>query len=306
MAWDKYNEGSGSGGKENKGYVEEGNIKKYLFTSEPTRVRFLTVDEKPEDLMADGHISREEAEDRFFTKVVQDKWVMPYSFWEHQIKEIPGKRYFSTAVCSGRSVCPLCAENDKDRANGIGENKMLSYPVRKRFAVPAYFYELDMVLFVINSEEFFNDIATYINRNGSNSDFEIWKVGKGLATKYKSAYVGPSDGRPIEDQYPAPKDVSMVIDAAELRRRIIGGKPVQAQQTVAQAPQTAAKAETKAETKAPDADDAGSFEVTFGSHKGKTLAQLHSAGEDEYIEFLAKNSAGMVQSKAQAFLSSVR
>lgn len=304
MGWNGYNDNkAGGGGGSNKdGYVEEGNVKKYLFTPEPRRVRFLTVDVTAEDLMSELGLSREEAEDRLFSKVANEQWLMPYGYWEHQIKEIPGKRFFSTAVCAGRGRCPMCDDNDRERANGVGENKLLPYPVRKRFMVPAYVYDLDVVLFVVGNEEFFNDIATYVNKHGSASDFEIYKVGKGLNTKYKSTFVGPSDDRALPDDYPSPQEVNMVVDEAELRRRIEGGRPSRQAPTA----QPDGQAPAKASVPSNRTSDAGAFEVTFGTHKGKTFQQLFDLGETEYIEFLAKNSAGQVQATAKAFLEGVR
>jgi len=298
--WDKEKFSNSTGGKkESVGYVEEGNIKKYLFNSEPTRVRFLTEDISPEDLMAEFKITREEAEDKLFTKVANEHWIMPYSYWEHQIKEIPGKRYFATAACGGRGHCALCVDNDADRANGINENKLLTYPVRKRFMVPAWFYDLKLVLFVIGNEEFFNDIATYVNKHGSASDFTIWKMGTGLNTKYKSAYDGKAELVDISTlDVISPAGVNITVNEVELNRRISGGKPSQ------NSTSTPASAPAPAPAPAP-ASNTGSFEITFGSHKGKTLQQLYDLGDQEYIEFLVKNSAGMVQEAAKAFMEKV-
>lgn len=303
MGWNGYSDRSAGGGSSNQdGYVEEGNVKKYLFTAEPRRVRFLTVDVTAEDLMSELGITREEAEDRLFTKVANERWLMPYGFWEHQIKEIPGKRYFSTAVCRGRGRCEMCTENDRERENGVSENKFLPYPVRKRFMVPAYVYDLDMVLFVVGNEEFFNDVATYVNKHGSKSDFEVYKTGKGLQTKYKSVYVGPADDRAIPDGYPAPCDVDMLVDEEELARRINGGKPK---------PQARPQAENQhppaqAGVPANRTSGAWDFELTFGTHKGKTMGQLYNLGETEYLEFLAKNSSGQVQSSAAEVLKEAK
>lgn len=297
--WDKEKFSNSIGGKkENVGYVEEGNVKKYLFSSTPTRVRFLTEDITPEDLIAEFKITREEAEDKLFTKVANERWIMPYSYWEHQIKEIPNKRYFATAACAGRGHCPLCVENDKDRANGINENKLLSYPVRKRFMVPAWFYDLKLVLFIIGNEEFFNDIATYVNKHGSASDFTIWKIGTGLNTKYKSAYDGVAELKDISTlDIITPAGVNISVDEVELKRRIEGGKPKQGSSVSAPATSSAP---------IPAVGGAGLFEITFGSHKGKTLQQLYDLGDQEYIEFLVKNSAGIVQEAAKTFLELVR
>lgn len=301
--WNGYNEGSGS--KEKLGYVEEGNVRRLIITAEHQRVRFLTEDVSVESVMAELGITREEATDRLFTKVVRDRWVMPHAYWEHQIKEIPGKRYFSTAACPGRGSCPMCAENDAAKANGINENKLLPYAVRKRFVAPAWSYDLSMVVYVVNNEDFFNDVATYINKHGSAIDFEIWKVGKGLETKYKSAYVGPAELKDASSvSVVAPRDLVLTVDDAELRRRMEGGKSQGRASQPAPQPQPAPQAAPQGEPAPAAADlaDPGSFELTFGTHKGMTLKQLFDLGEVEYIQFLANNSAGMVQAKAKGFL----
>jgi hypothetical protein len=301
--WDSNKYGnSGGGSKASEGYVEEGNIRKFLFSDKPTRVRFMTEDVTVEDVMAELKVTREEAEDVLFTKVMKERWVMPTSFWEHQIKEIPGKRYFSTAVCQGRSRCQMCVDNDADRANGINENKMLTYPVRKRFMAPAFVYDLNMVLFVIGNEEFFNDVATYINRNGSKSDFELWKTGRGLTTKYKVAYVGLADDRKVDSSYPSPQDVDMSLEPSELNRRITGAKPSGA----AKQPALEQPAQQPEQHKdAAGSKSAGDFLITFGSYKGRTLKEILVTEGPEYVQFLAKNSAGVVKETAAAFLAEV-
>ena len=138
---------SSSGVTSNLGYVEEGNIKKFKFTTQAQRVRFLTEDIDVEQVMSEQKMSREEAVDYINRTIGREKWL---------------------------------AENEKARAQGVTENKMLPYPVRKRFVCPAYVYDLKMVLYVIGAEDFFSSIAKYIEKNGSDIDFELSKEGKGF------------------------------------------------------------------------------------------------------------------------------
>jgi len=298
MAWGKYKEGSGSGAR--KDWVSEGNLDLFVFSQEPTRCRFLTEDVSAEDVMAEMKCTREEAEDHLYTKVSQDRWVLPRAYWEHQIKEIPGVRFFATAACGGRGRCPLCDENDRAKENGVSENKLLPYPVRKRFLVPAFFYALNRVLFVRAADDFFDTVADYVNKNGSGCDFDIYKTGRGFDTKYKAVFVGASSG-PAPSVSIAPRDVQIVPDEAELNRRLAGGKRPDPEQRPAAASQqqAAPEAVTAAAEVATPSD---SFKIPFGTHKGKTFEDLAAAGEGAYIKLLAENGMGIVQRKARDFL----
>ena len=305
MGWGSYGE---SKGRQSLGYVVEGNVPVYQFTDAPTKVRFLTEDVSVEDVMAKLGMVREQAEEHVNTKMVHERWIMPVARWEHSIKEIPGKRFFSTVVCAGRGTCPLCAENDAAKENGVTENKLLPYPVRKRFFVPAYFYEMGKVLFVRGAEDFFDDVAKYVNREGSSADFEIWKTGKGFNTKYKSSFLGKGGELPAFSPPMLPKELDFRTDEAEFKRRIEGGPGAakSAYRDGAAGQEERGSQPSKAEDKPPQApsQSAGDFEVPFGSHKGKTLKQLYDLGEEDYVKFLAENAAGIVQEKAKAFLES--
>jgi len=300
--------------------VREGNADVFVFTSQPTRCRFLTEDVSAEDVMQDRGLPREAAEDYIATELSKVRWIMPRSVWEHTIKEIPGKRFFSTTACLGRGRCFMCAENDEAKANGIGDNKMRPFPVRRRFYVPAYFYDLGRVLFVKAAEGCFDDVAPYIGRNGSNSDFDIYKVGKGLNTEYKSVYVGPATAP--EGGFPAvplrPCDLNVEESAEEIRRKVEGGRredgpveraaPANQGQTRTPAPVSAqAPARVQTRSAAPAVTpEAGvpEFTIPFGQHKGKTFDQVVKEGNGEFEAFLAKNGTGAVQQRAKAFLGS--
>lgn len=302
--------GSGAGSGGSKDWVREGNADVFVFTAQPTRCRFLTEDVSAEDVMQERKVPREAAEELIATSIAKERWTMPRSVWEHTIKEIPGKRFFSTTACRGRGRCFMCDENDEAKANGVEENKLLPYPVRRRFYVPAYFYDLGRVLFVKAAEKFFDDVAAYIGRNGSGSDFDIYKSGKGLNTEYKSVYVGPA--KAPEGGYPAvplrPCDLNVEEDEAEVRRKVAGGRredaPAQGNQHPAPAPAPAQQAPVQASAPAKQApvQAEAEFTIPFGQHKGKTFAQLLKDGNGDYVKFLAENSAGAVQKKAREFL----
>jgi hypothetical protein len=319
MGWGGYGDRKAGG---NQGYVMEGQVPIYTFTETPTRVRFLTEDVDVERVMSEKGIVREEAEDFIATKLSQERWLMPVARWEHTIKEIPGKRFFSTVVCPGRGVCFLCAENDKDKENGVSENKLLSYPVRKRFFVPAYVYDMNRVLFIRGAEDFFDDVATYINKHGSNCDFEVFKTGRGFNTKYKVVFTGAETANLDVDasRVLAPKDLDFMLDTEEWRRRIEGGpgarapgpridasRPAGSVEPIGREAASGApvKVDSGAAAKAPKSKP-GDFALPFGSHKGRTLKQLYDLGEEEYVTFLATQGAGLVQERAKAFLEEVK
>lgn len=306
MGW---NHGSGSGGSRAE-FVMEGQVPLYVFTETPTRVRFLTEDYGVEDLMQELGVVREQAEEVLNTKVIHERWVQPVARWEHQIKEIPGKRYFSTMVCRGRQVCELCQTNEEAKAQGVSENKMLPFPVRKRFFVPAWFYDMKRVLYVRAAEDFFDDVATYVNRSGSACDFDIYKQGKGLNTKYKVVYVGPSKDEVDLASLTLikPKDLNFTLDAEEWERRVNGrpaaaqgGSASAAEQKPAEYAVPPGAGPATAEPVQQPAKAEPEFTIPFGSNKGRTFKELLQSGDRDYILFLAKNGSGEVQKRAQDF-----
>lgn len=309
MAWNGY---GSRDNRANKGYIEEGNLKLFSFSDTPTRVRFLTEDITPESVMSERKCSREEAEDFIYTKMSADHWIYPKSYWEHSIPSIPNKRFYSSVLCEGKNRCQLCAENDVARNNGVTENKLLPYPVRKRFIVPAYVYDLKMVLFVRGAEDFFDDIANYINKFGAAVDFDIFKTGKGFNTAYKAIYNGISqEVLPDGLEVIPPRMVDLSVPHDEIQRRIDGTShqasrehdKKEAERNTEQPryakPESQAQHQTKTETSSAEGSD---FKIPFGQHKGKTFNDLVAAGQGEYIKFLAENSAGEVQKFAKEFL----
>ena len=281
----------------NSGYTEEGNIKKFLFTEKPQRIRFLTEDVDVEQVMSEQKMSRDEAIDYINRNVGTTKWLAPKSFWEHSIKSIPNTRFFSTVACTGKGFCPLCHENNVAREKGVSENKMLPYPVRKRFVCPIYVYDLKMVLYLVAAEDFYKDVSRYIEKNGSAIDFEVSKSGKGFNTEYHGYFLGKAEEPLPKLDVLAPKDVNLFCGEEELQRRV-GGQIGSAQP----APTTISA--TGAVTPAAPVEPQADFVLPFGTHKGKTFAEVEQIAGIDYIKFLADNSTGTVQSEAEKYLRS--
>lgn len=304
---------SSSGVTSNLGYIEEGNVKKFKFTTQAQRVRFLTEDIDVEQIMSEQRMSREEAVDYINRTIGREKWLAPKSFWEHSIKSIPNQRFFSTVACIGKTGCLCCAENEKARAQGVTENKMLPYPVRKRFVCPAYVYDLKMVLYVIGAEDFFSSVAKYIEKNGSDVDFELSKEGKGFDTTYSAFFLGKATEKLPDVKVIAPADIDLFCGEEEARRRMTGGTSKPKSPVHGEEPTSIPTAEEDRETDRkfdnmknveplPKAEG-GEFKMPFGTHKGKTFAEIEQIDGRDYIKFLSENSVGTVQIEAEKYLN---
>lgn len=268
----------GQSAKSSQGFVKEGNVDVFIFSEKKERVQFLTEQVSVEQVMADQKLDRNGAEEFIMLSLAREKWIQPIVVWEHTVPAVQGQRYFSTLACYGVRDCVLCRKNDEAKNNGVTENKFLPFPVRKRFVVPAYFYSMKRVLFVKASQEFFVDIANYVNSNTGPVDFELYKVGTGLNTKYKSMFCGPA--AKVTVPVPCPDEVSLQIPIEELDKRIRLG------------------AVEKATTQE-------AFVIPFGNHKGKTIAEVWAIDRD-YIEFLSKNSSGLLMDKVKEFLNGIK
>lgn len=283
-----------------KEYVREGNIDVYVFSTNKTRVRFLTEKVDIEKIMSEQKITRELAEEYVKTDLIYQKWIMPISTWEHIIPSIQGERFFSTVACPGKNSCEvLCAENEAARERGVDENRLLPYPVRKRFLVPAYFYELNRILFVKNNQDFFDDIAYYINDNDGPLDFEIYKTGKGFNTKYKAKFAGKSIDVEIPKLTIMPKDLELTETKEAIMKKIALKTPKASKGfTKSNSVDTTSKVEQ-------DNDDPGSYVFTFRGYKGKTIEEVYKINPS-YIDFIVENSSGMVKKKAEDFLNGLQ
>ena len=296
---------SSSGVTSDLGYIEEGNIKKFKFTETAQKVRFLTEDVDVEQVMAEQKMSREEAVDYINRTIGREKWLAPKSFWEHSIKSIPNQRFFSTVACIGKTGCLCCAENEKARAQGVTENKMLPYPVRKRFVCPAYVYDLKMVLYVIGAEDFFSSIAKYIEKNGSDVDFELSKKGKGFDTTYSAFFLGKATEKLSDIEVIAPADVDLFCGEEEARRRMTSGtsksrSPVHGEESRIT---TDSNFNNMKNIEPSPKAEGGEFKMPFGTHKGKTFAEIEQIDGRDYIKFLSENSVGTVQIEAEKYLN---
>ena len=304
---------SSSGVTSNLGYVEEGNIKKFKFTTQAQRVRFLTEDVNVKQDISEQKMSREEAVDYINRTIGREKWLAPKSFWEHSIKSIPNQRFFSTVACVGKTGCLCCAENEKARAQGVTENKMLPYPVRKRFVCPAYVYDLKMVLYVVGAEDFFSSVAKYIEKNGSDIDFELSKEGKGFDTTYSAFFLGKATEKLPDLKVIAPADIDLFCGEEEARRRMTGGTSKPKSPVHGEEPRTRPTAEEDRETdrkfdnmknvEPSPKTEGGEFKIPFGTHKGKTFAEIEQIDGRDYIKFLSENSVGTVQIEAEKYLN---
>lgn len=222
MSWSGYSQQGSGGSGIKREYIQEGNANVYLFTERPTRCRFLTKDYSIEDVMRDYNLEREQASDKLYGEIAKERWIMPKPYWEHSIKDIPNTRFFSTTTCLGRD-CPLCQENAEAKERGVTENKLLPYPIRRRFYAPAFFYDLQMCLYVKAAEDFFDEVGNYIDRYGTGIDFEIFKVGKGFSTRYKIVFLGASD-EAVPEFDDNPMDFDPRDSQEELHRKIVGGR----------------------------------------------------------------------------------
>ena len=186
---------------------------------------------------------------------------------------------------------------------------MLPYPVRKRFICPAYVYDLKMVLYVIGAEDFFSSIAKYIEKNGSDIDFELSKEGKGFDTTYSAFFLGKATEKLPDLKVIAPADIDLFCGEEEARRRMTGGtsklkSPVHGEEsrvTTDEKPSADPSFDSMKNVE-PKAGD-GEFKMPFGTHKGKTFAEIEQIDGRDYIKFLSENSVGTVQIEAEKYLN---
>lgn len=301
MAWDTKNQGNQGGSKD---FIREGNVDILLIKETPTKVRFLTIEPDIDQIMSDQKLTREQATEFVNTVLMFDEWIMPIAHWEHKISKIEGKRYFSKIACQGKLSCPMCAQNDIDKSNGIEKNQELSYPVGKLFCVPVYVYDLKRVLFVKQYEDFFEDVGTYINQNGADSTFNLSKSGKGYKTRYKAIFSGKADPIPEGLKYLSPNELDFTMDHDKILKAMNGMGTGHNTSTYAKKREEE-QVNNDTIVDAGATGDAGSFVLPFGKHKGKTLAGLKEE-DPEYLTFISTNSAGLTKDKVDEFLASTK
>jgi hypothetical protein len=190
---------------------------------------------------------------------------------------------------------------------------MLPYPVRKRFVCPAYVYDLKMVLYVIGAEDFYSSVAKYIEKNGSDIDFELSKEGKGFDTTYSAFFLGKATEELPKLDILSPADVDLFCGEEEARRRMTGGTSKPKSLIHGEEPRRMPTAEEDRETdrkfdnmkkvEPPSKTESGEFKMPFGTHKGKTFAEIEQVDGRDYIKFLSENSVGTVQIEAEKYLN---
>ena len=341
MAWNFKDQGSKGTGIA-RDFSLEGNVPVYIFREEQDRVRFLIEPFDVKVIAKKLKLSQDEAEEHIYTKMLWQEWVMPVGVWEHTIPAVPQKRFFSTHVCPGMQICPMCAKNNEAKESGVTENKLLPYPVRKRFIAPIWSYRLKRVVYLKQNQDFYEEINAYIDKNGLDIDFDIWRVGKGFNTKYKSVFLGKSE-QTIDELAPElilPGDM-IWNDADEIDRKM-SGRQRNDSSIISEDPgdsiskttieESSENEEEKSETVSENSShgvplsgktkttktkneissgkeiigdvafDLGSFVIPFGSHKGKNLHEIFDNGDLAYLEFLETRSSGSVQEAVSAFL----
>jgi len=260
-----------SGGR---GFVTEGNVSTLLLRKEHRRVQFLFEVFNPKPYEKKG-MSEEEIKELFQSKLKWETWYEPVSHWEHSVVE-GGK--FSATACSGTG-CKFCIKNDVAKKNGVEENKMLPYPMRLRYALPAWVYDFERLLFIKQASQFFEEVGAYVDKHGSAIDFEVYKIGAGLDTQYKSIFLEKAE--PITGiDVMLPNELNFI--AAENR-----------------------DFKEFAEEGAANnhGSSAGSFVIDFGDYKDRTLKEIWDSGDKAFLEFLAMKTTGTLKKKADQFLS---
>jgi len=297
MGWGNYKDNNS---KKDLGFFEEGNVKLFQFSETPKKIRFLVKEISVEDIMFQQKISREEAEEYKNTKLQFEEWIQPVSFWIHTIKAIPEVRRFSKVVCLGKSLCKLCESNNHKRAEGVTENKFLPFPVNKQFVAPIYVYETNEIMYIRSGQDFFDDISVYIDKFGTEVDFDVFKTGQNLDTRYKSIYLGPNNDKTLFSEPMKPKELNFDIGADELNKRLgVTPSNKNQQETKVESKSDIPKVETNVSVGNPID---GLMVINFGSHKGKTVKEIFDFGEIDYLKFLAKEANTVVKEYVSKFL----
>lgn len=289
----------GKGKKQDRDWITEGKVDVFMFKNEPQKVRLLLEDIDPEVYAKENKITVEEAMEIIFSKLMHEKWLQPYPIWEHTIPQIRGERFFSVTICRGISQCELCAQNDFDRNNGVSENRDLSFPVKRTFIVPVWVYGLNRVLFVRQSQKFFEGLLPYIKKNGLSIDFEFSKAGVGLNTTYSAIFVGPAELKEFDfSKITKPCELDFNISDEDLAIRLGKKKKAPVQQQTQQQVTTT----TSSVVQEPvSTDNPGDCTVPFGTYKGHKISEIFELNTD-YLTFLAEKGSGIIQKSAAEFL----
>ena len=114
----------------------------------------------------------------------------------------------------------------------------------------------------------------------------------------------------------APADIDLFCGEEEARRRMTGGTSKPKSPVHGEEPRRMPTAEEDREVdrkfdemrkvttdEKPSVDPSGVFKMPFGTHKGKTFAEIEQIDGRDYIKFLSENSVGTVQIEAQKYLN---
>lgn len=301
--WNTNGNSSSSGGG-SKQFVNECGLDMMLISETKERVSFLTENIDVDQVMSLKQMTKEQATEHIYTVMAEEKWINPKAYWEHQVPSIPNQRFFSTIPCQGKfNDCKCCNDNE---ASGAEENKLKPFPIRKKFLVPVWVYSMNRVLWIRQNEKFINAIGGYINQNGANIDFDVWRTGKGFSTEYHSMFIGPRSADLSSVVVTPPNKIDFTLSLEEINKRINGSlkSASSTQQFTPSQPFNEYKPPIQElpPVQSQTSASAGSYIMPFGTFKGQTLEAVFQAGEVEYIKFNATQGAGLVQAKASEFL----
>jgi len=224
---------SNSGGSK-EAFIREGNLDFLTIAEEKHRITPLTQAVDVDLVMSGNQMTREQAMEHIYTVMAESMWINPKAYWEHSVPSIPNTRFYSTIPCQGRQTCKCCADNGIAETQGITENKMKPFPVRKKFIIPVWSYKLNRVLFIRKNEKFVGAMGEYINQFGDAIDFDVWRTGKGFSTEYHSMYIGARTGQvPTNVEIILPNQIDLTIPEEEINKRI-GNKSAGARGTAIQ------------------------------------------------------------------------
>lgn len=226
--WGNYKQQSGKG--EQKKYSIEGNVEILRIPEEKVQFKVLLrpVDSQLLEANGYGQVTLEEEIDTIVAKDLMYKyWVAPIPFWSHNIPAIPGKRFFSRAICPGKDICPMCAENDRLTANAEKvTNDIRPYPINKRYLFPIWVYDLNKVMFMLQNERYLDDAAAVLGQFGPETDLITYREGAKLRTTYKVMYAGPTKMPGFDVPIMSPSEVNPVPSQEEVLRRMgVTGRP---------------------------------------------------------------------------------
>lgn len=282
MVWDL-------GASDVRDFVTEGNVPVLLFRKKERRVQFLfkMFDAKPYEKKK---MSEEEIKELYQSKLKWEHWYEPVAHWEHTVIE-NGK--FSAVACAG-AKCTCCETNAGAKDKGVTDNKMLPFPMRKRFALPVWVYDLEQVLYIKQAQQYFEEVGAYVDKHGNDVDFGVYKTGAGLDTRYHLIFIGKADLVSVETMLPNELDF-IAPENKDFQEWAEEDDPANVRGTTV-TPEGGIESDMEIGKKA------GAFVIDFGDYKDKTLKEIWDSGDKEFLNFLVMKTDGVVKKKAEEFL----